>query len=71
MVVRSALSPTPGWMHGVHLGAGVKLSKVQLDVGGAYLLVSNDVPAQPGTTVLPGEYKMNAFLASASATYAF
>ncbi|HVH45538.1 MAG TPA: outer membrane protein transport protein [Labilithrix sp.] len=70
----SALTPAPGWMHGGHLGVGLKVSDLQIDVGGSYLVVSTEVnrvappPPAPGQ---PGEYKINAFLASASATYAF
>jgi len=63
-------SPTPGVIHGIHLGFGIKLPLIDLDAGGMYSFVSKTIDPSPSTMmVLPGDYKMRTLLFSVSATY--
>jgi len=60
--------PPPALQHAVHAGAGVSLSKLDLDVGGYYLF--SGAHAQPqGSLPVPGDYKLNGILVALSATY--
>ncbi len=64
--------PPPGFQHGIHLGAGVALGGLSLDLGGYYMFGSADAePDAPIPGSMDGTYKMDAILASLSATYRF
>lgn len=56
----------PDLIHAVHAGAGTTLSQVDLDLGGFYGFAATRAQPSGG---LPGEYGLNMFLVSASATY--
>ena len=60
--------PAPGAQQSIHLGAGVRLPNVDLDIGGFYSWGGKDV-SDPEPPALPGEYTMNVVAASVSATY--
>lgn len=60
--------PPPGLQHGAHLGAGVALGGLSLDLGGYYLFGGADAEPDAG---IPGRYRMDGILASLSATYRF
>jgi len=60
--------PPPGLQHGAHLGAGVALGRLSLDLGGYYLVGGADAEPDAGFS---GRYRMDGILASLSATYRF
>jgi len=62
--------PAPGPLQSVHLGAGVRLPSIDLDLGGFYSWGGKDV-ANPADApaVPPGEYTMQVAAISASVTY--
>ena len=67
----SRVQPTtvpPGLGHAIHFGAGMSLSKLDLDLGGYYLFGGKHVQTD-GTAFPSGDYRMNALLGAVSATY--
>jgi long-chain fatty acid transport protein len=64
---------SPGMIHTGHLGAGLKLSSLELDLGGLYSLASKEVEGDPSAPPpggpVPGSYDMDVLLVSLSATY--
>lgn len=67
----SQVQPTtvpPGLGHAIHLGAGLSVSKLELDLGGYYLFGGKHVQTD-GTGFPSGDYRMNAILGAVSATY--
>jgi long-subunit fatty acid transport protein len=66
----SIFSPPPGLLHGLHAGAGMKLTGVDLDLGGFYTFGSRHLAADPGApAVAPGDYDMTSLMFSLSGTY--
>lgn len=62
----NALVPSPGMIHGVHAGAGLRLDSIDLDLGGQYVLQRGEYEPD---NALPGEYNFDAVVVSLSATY--
>jgi long-subunit fatty acid transport protein len=59
--------PPPGLMQAVTTGAGLRMSRVEVDVGGGMLLAGADVDsAEMGS---PGHYGADAWLLAIAATY--
>jgi long-subunit fatty acid transport protein len=65
----NAFTPPPGVIHGFHFGAGLQVSAVDIDIGGAYAASSRRVPGNTENMVLPGEYQMKTLVFALSATY--
>lgn len=63
----AALVPSPGLIHSFHLGAGLQLDELELDLGGAYGMGSADVTRTVNGP--EGTYSTNYFLIALSATY--
>ncbi len=59
----------PGLLHSAHAGAGMKFSSLDVDLAGFYMWSSADVEPAADAAAEPGEYAINAYVASLSATY--
>ncbi|HEY2407636.1 MAG TPA: outer membrane protein transport protein [Polyangiaceae bacterium] len=57
----------PGLIHSIHAGVGVKLSKLELDLGGYYAFGGSDVDNTPNG--YPGHYGMKTYVGSLSVNY--
>jgi long-subunit fatty acid transport protein len=63
-------TPPPGVLHGIHLGAGLKLPMLDLDAGGVYAFGGKNISGSPANMmVIPGEYKLTTLIFAVSATY--
>jgi long-subunit fatty acid transport protein len=60
-----AILPPPALQHAIHGGAGVTVSKVDLDLGGYYFISSTHLDK----ALPPGDYAMNGLLLALSGTY--
>jgi long-chain fatty acid transport protein len=63
----AALVPPPGIIHSFHLGAGIDVDELAVDLGGAYGLGSSDVDTSINGP--SGTYSSDYFLVALSATY--
>jgi long-chain fatty acid transport protein len=60
----------PGLVHTAHVGAGLRLSTLDIDLGAFYAHGGEDVAANPGRPdVFPGHYGVDIYAAALSVTY--
>jgi long-chain fatty acid transport protein len=62
----------PGALHGIHVGAGLRLDNLDLDLGALYAFGKSDVGASDiatGHPAFPGTYEMKTRAVALSATY--
>ncbi|WP_394846448.1 outer membrane protein transport protein [Pendulispora brunnea] len=66
----SFFATPPGWLHSIHLGAGLRFERVDLDLGALYSLASAHIDAnRDNPSVTPGDYQLHAMILSFSVTY--
>jgi long-subunit fatty acid transport protein len=66
-----AILPPPGLQHTIHLGAGVAVGGLEVDLGGYYLFGGKYADPDPTSGSAPGDYRFNAILGSLGVTYRF
>jgi long-chain fatty acid transport protein len=60
----------PGLVHALHAGAGVRLTSLDIDLGGYYALGAEDVSPNPERPdVIPGRYELDIYAVALSVTF--